>query len=490
MLRTTRSGSPEAERRVADLAIMRAILVSTYDLGHQPFALASAAAWLEAAGCSTTLIDLAVERLQEAAFQSADLIGFHLPMHTATRLAIPLIRRIRALNRTAHVCAFGLYAPLNLEFLHRLGVDTVIGGEFETPLSDLAQRLAETADLDRSRHPTSLVKQRFKRPLRAGLPDLSNYAYLTMPDGTRKHVGFTEASRGCKHYCRHCPIVPVYEGRFFVMQPDIVLADVQQQVAAGAEHISFGDPDFFNGIGHARAVVEALHYRFPKLTYDVTIKVEHLLKHSDVLPTLRETGCVFVTSAVESVDDHTLFRLKKGHSRADFLRVAEIFRATGLSLVPTFVAFSPWLTIEGYVDLLEVIDEHALVANVAPVQLAIRLLLPSGSRLLELAEIHEVVGPYDEEMLCYPWTHRDPQVDALHRQVNDIVEHASAARLPREAIFEQIWDCASAMSECASERPRLRCSAARTPRQHVPVPVFSEPWYCCAEPMTRQRDSY
>src|SRR6202042_3023230 len=172
----------------------------------------------------------------------------------------------------------------------RLGVDTVIGGEFETPLSDLAQRLAETADLDRSRHPTSLVKQRFKRPLRAGLPDLSNYAYLTMPDGTRKHVGFTEASRGCKHYCRHCPIVPVYEGRFRTIGPEVVLADIRAQVVAGGRHITFGDPDFFNGPTHAMRIVDALHAEHPALTYDVTIKIEHLLKHRDLLPRLRETG--------------------------------------------------------------------------------------------------------------------------------------------------------------------------------------------------------
>lgn len=463
---------------------MRAVLVSTYDLGHQPFALASAAAWLEAAGCATSLVDLAIDRFDERAFRFAELIGLHLPMHTATRLAAPLIPRLRAANPGAHICAFGLYAPLNRELLQNLGADSVIGGEFETPLCALVTQLANGDATAAVEQPVSLVKQRFRRPLRDALPELAKYAHLTMPDGSRRRVGFTEATRGCKHLCRHCPIVPVYDGRFFVVQPDIVLADIRQQVAAGAQHISFGDPDFFNGVGHARAVVEALHREHAGLTYDVTIKIEHLLVHADLLPKLRDTGCLFVTSAVESVDDHTLERLNKGHTRADFLRVAAAFRAAGLTLVPTFVAFSPWLTLQGYRDLLRVLDDQALVANVAPVQLAIRLLLPSGSRLLELPEIRDLVGPYDEQMLCYPWTHPDPRVDALHARVSEVVEQATASA-PRAAVFEQIWECAAAMGGRDDRPPR-----APIPAQQLAVPVMSEPWYCCAEPTRRQRDAY
>ncbi len=144
-----------------------------------------------------------------------------------------------------------------------------------------------------------------------------------------KVVGYTEASRGCKHTCRHCPIVPVYDGRFRVVPIDIVLADVRAQVAAGARHVTFGDPDFFNGIRHAMAVVHAVHAEFPDLSYDVTIKIEHLLAHADRLPELTATGCAFVTSAVESVDDDILERLAKGHTLADFERAVALCRDAG-----------------------------------------------------------------------------------------------------------------------------------------------------------------
>jgi radical SAM superfamily enzyme YgiQ (UPF0313 family) len=461
---------------------MRAVLISTYDLGHQPFGLASAAAWLQAEGCAVILIDLAVERFDPADVVSADLIGFYLPMHTATRLAVPLIREIRAVNRHAHLSGFGLYAPLNRDLLYRLGVDSVIGGEFEQPLSHLCRRLAGDV-ADPPNGPISLVKQRFKEPLRSGLPALSRYATLTLPDGTVKPVGFTEASRGCKHFCRHCPIVSVYDGRFFIVQRDVVLADIRQQVADGAAHISFGDPDFFNGTGHARAVVEALHREFPDLTFDVTIKIEHLLKHADLLPLLRDAGCLFVTSAIESVDDHTLARLDKGHSRADFLRVVENFRVLGLFLAPTFVAFSPWLTLEGYLDLLRIIDEYGLVESVAPVQLAIRLLIPAGSRLLALPEIRDAIDRYDEEMLYFPWAHKDPQVEALYGEVNDIVQCGAECGTARPAVFDQILE--RALTAAGKVR-----DAARRERSYPAVPQMSEPWYCCAEPTPRQRSAY
>ena len=48
-----------------------------------------------------------------------------------------------------------------------------------------------------------------------------------------------------------------------MVQREIVLADIRQQVAAGAQHITFGDPDFFNGPGHAIAIVEALARGIP-----------------------------------------------------------------------------------------------------------------------------------------------------------------------------------------------------------------------------------
>src|SRR5262249_25300775 len=267
----------------------------------------------------------------------ADVVGVPLPMHTATRLAAPVIEKIRAINPSARICAYGLYAPLNEQWLMSLGVDAVFGGEFEQDLAEWAAGTERSHRPARTSH--ALPRIHFLKPDRAGLPALSTYATLQMPNGERRLLGYTEASRGCKHVCRHCPVVPIYDGQFRVVQPDVVLADIDAQVAAGAQHITFGDPDFLNGPTHAMKIVEALHRRHPAVSYDATIKVQHLLEHRALLSRLAGTGCAFVTSAVESVDDRVLAILDKGHTRRGFIDAVASCREAGLTLIPTFVAF-------------------------------------------------------------------------------------------------------------------------------------------------------
>jgi hypothetical protein len=451
---------------------MHALLISTYELGRQPFGLASPAAWLRAAGWDVTCVDMSRDRLRRDTIEHAAFIGVHLPMHTATRLAGPVISAIKPINPSARLCAYGLYAPLNAEWLQSLGVDAVFGGEFEEALTKYAT--APEADLKACTTTGRIPRLQFLVPDRRGLPALRNYATLHVGDGRTKIAGATEASRGCKHLCRHCPVVPIYSGQFRVVPADVVLADVAAQVSAGAGHISFGDPDFFNGPTHAMRVVEALHAAHPDLTYDVTIKIEHLLRHRDLLAGLVGTGCAFVTSAVESIDDHVLARLDKGHTRSDFVTAVTLCRDAGLTLVPTFVAFHPWLTLDGYCDLIECLHDLDLVDHVAPIQLAIRLLIPRGSRLLELEDVRALVGAFDAGTLAYPWSHPDPRVDALQREVSHIVGVGTGA--DRRAVFAEIAALA------ASRAGRLVPSITQRPARAAAVPYLSEPWYCCAEP--------
>jgi radical SAM superfamily enzyme YgiQ (UPF0313 family) len=453
---------------------MNVVLISTYELGRQPFGLASPAAWLRNAGAEVTCLDLSREPFRKDPIRAADLVAFCVPMHTATRLAVQLVGTIRELNPSAHICFYGLYAPVNEAYLRKLGVGTILGGEFEQGLVDLVARLVAETNGKQREPVISLARQKFLLPDRGGMIPLEKYARLIMPTGETRTVGYTEASRGCKHHCRHCPIVPVYNGAFRIVDRDVVLEDIRQQVEAGAQHITFGDPDFFNGPAHALTIVEALHCEFPQLTYDVTIKIEHLLQQARNLMALRDAGCLFVTSAVESVDDAVLEMLGKHHTRADFLRAVQMFREAGLVLQPTFVAFTPWTTLEGYCDLLEVIRENDLVESVAPIQLAIRLLIPAGSRLLELPEILEMIGPFDEEALLYPWSHVDPRVDQLCEEIQRQVHADEKLKRSRAAIFENIWEAAHRASglSVVAERahPLLVVRAA--------IPYLNEPWYC------------
>jgi len=441
---------------------VRIVLISTYDLGRQPFGLASPAAWLRDRGHHVTCADLSVGSLPSLEVREADMVALYLPMHTATRMAAGIIRNVRSLNPRARLCCYGLYAPLNQDYLREIGVETVIGGEFELELAKVASGIPHSIQSS-----VSLDRLSFVTPDRVGLPVLGRYPRLVC-NGTRRIVGATEASRGCKHLCRHCPIVPVYNGVFRVVPADVVLEDIRQQVAAGAEHITFGDPDFFNGPGHARRIVEALHQEFPQLSYDVTIKIEHLLRHKEYLPVLERTGCLFITTAVESIEDSVLEKLDKGHTRADFFDAVRITREQGLALTPTFLPFTPWTTREGYLELLAAIAELDLIDAVAPVQLALRLLIPAGSRLLELPDIQAVIGDYDKLSLAYPWRHPDPEIDALASSVMNIVREDTRDRRTRRATFQRIW-------EHVHSRP-LPEHDVLLPR--TVIPYMEEPWFC------------
>ena len=128
------------------------------------------------------------------------MIAFYLPMHTATRLAVEALPRIRSLNPRAQLCFYGLYAPLNEAYLRRLGAETILGGEFEEGLVQLVKRLAEvkacrgaagtTTGENGQREPViSMDRQRFRVPDRSGLPDLKQYARLELANGERRVAG-------------------------------------------------------------------------------------------------------------------------------------------------------------------------------------------------------------------------------------------------------------------------------------------------------------
>jgi len=439
---------------------MRVVLISTYELGRQPFGLASPAAWLRERGHEVTTADLATSLLSAKAVREADCVAFYLPMHTATRLATPVVQRVLAANPSARMIAYGLYAPLNEEFLRELGFHALIGGEFEAALVEAIEGQA-------SPNLIPLDRLTFRAPDRTTLPPLHRYAHLHV-DGERRLTGYTEASRGCKHLCRHCPVVPVYQGAFRIVPHEIVMQDIRLQAEAGARHITFGDPDFFNGPTHAIRLVEAFHTEFPQLTYDATIKIEHLLQHRHLLPALRRTGCLFVTTAAESTEDHVLEQLNKGHTRAGFLQALRLVREAGLHLSPTFVPFTPWTTREGYCDLLRLLADHGLVETVAPIQLALRLLIPQGSLILTIAGMDQHLRGFDPAGLLHRWAHPDPTLDALATEVFQLVSAAQKSGASRTEVFRQIW-------HAAHEAP-LPENFELLPR--AAIPYLDEPWYC------------
>ena len=462
----------------------RIVFISPYDLGRQPFALAEPSAIFTRAGYDAKCLDLSQQKLTDDLLAPASVVFIYLSMLTATRIAVEAMPRIIKMAPLARIAVFGWYAPVNEKFLRELGVDAVFGGEAEDDMLDYARSIVDRDDHPaRNKTVVNLGRIDFMVPDRQSLPALDKYSHLVLPDDSRRIMGFTETTRGCKHLCRHCPVVPVYRGRFYAIPADIVLKDIRQQVTQGAQHISFGDPDFLNGPGHARRIIEAMHEEFPSLTYDAVIKIEHLLKHRDLLPYLRDTGCILVTTAVESVDDKILEHLDKGHTAAGFEEVVQLMSENGIALAPTFIPFTPWTTIINYIELLEKIAELKLIMSVNPVQLSLRLLIPSGSRILELPKEETCITGFNPASLGYSWVHRDQEVDTLQENIRLWTEKAESQGLDRLQIFNGIRRIAlKAAGRDDLDVTKEQCGDS--------VPVHSESWYCCAEPTEQQLVSF
>ena len=474
------------------------LFISCYELGHQPIGIAQPMGFLEQAGFAPDGLDIAVENIDETALRLARFVGISVPMHTALRLGVRVAELIRTINPACHICFYGLYASINAEYLLRVLADSVVGGEYEIPLVSLIKAL----DLGQ---PISLLEGVGSRnrvvgpwlqrgyastgstvphpiPSRSGLPTLDRYARLQQ-NGTERLVGYVEASRGCLHHCLHCPIVPVYEGRFFLVPEAVVLEDIRRQVHAGATHITFGDPDFLNGPGHSMSIVRAVHEEFPGLTFDFTAKIEHLLKRRNLVPDLRAQGCLFVISAVESFSDSVLELLQKGHTGADIITALGILREAGISLRPSLVAFTPWTSLNDYLHMLDRVEEHDLIDATDPVQLSIRLLVPPGSALLDKSDIQRFLGPLDQAGFQYPWTHQDERMDRLHQAVRAIVEASTKEEEDAMVTFGRIRAMADEIAGGQTESS----TRTRAPRPDRPRPPrLTESWFCCAEPTTQQ----
>lgn len=447
------------------------VLLACYELGHQPLSLAWPAAVLRQDGLAVATADLSVEPFPGRTVKQARFVGIAVPMHTAMRLGLQTAERVRAANPDVHICFYGLYAYLNADLIKDGLADSVLAGESE--LSLLAQArvtlgLADETQVPHSEPAPTLVRLKLPPPDRSSLPPLHEYAHY-MHAGEAKLAGYVEATRGCLHTCRHCPVVPVYGGRFFVMPLETVLADIRQQVTAGARHITFGDPDFLNGPGHALAVARALHAEFPEVTFDFTTKVEHILQHADLMHEMGRLGASFVVSAFETIDNAILARLEKGHTAADMDAALEVMASAGVPVQPTWLPFTPWTTLDGYLDLLAWIRERGLIPHVPAVQLSIRLLVPPRSALLDASDGDEWLGPLDAANLTYRWQNPDPCVDDLQRHVAAIAERAG----------DDPYEAFAAIEAAACEMAgRIVPRWERPVSPDLPPPRLTEDWFC------------
>ncbi len=474
---------------------MRVLLVSTYELGHQPVHVASPAAALRVLGHEVRAIDVSVQPWDTALVEWAELVAFSVPMHTAMRMAVALATSVRVGRPELPICFYGLYAAMGRDTTTAAIADLVIAGEYEPALVAWVEGSGTCAapGADERGMVVHTGRSRFLVPARDLLPPLESYARL-VHGGRERLAAAVEASHGCSHRCRHCPLPVVYGGRFRALGEEVILADVAQLVAAGVEHLSFADPDFLNGPRHALRVAQAVHSSFPDLSFDCTVKVEHILANEGLWPALAEAGCLFVVSAFESVDSRTLRILEKGHTASDASASVTLLRRHGIEIRPSWLPFTPWTEASELVALTDFVLAHDLVGNVDPVQYTIRLLLPEGSLLLSAKEVKGRLSNYDAERLSWAWTAEDAGLDALQGELAARAEAfaSETCASSAEELFAEVQARLLTYLEKGGTKPRrtsgpLAGSVSMGPSG--PRPRLSEPWFCCSEPTSNQRQA-
>ena len=445
---------------------MNLLLVSTYELGRQPVHVASPAALLRRNGHHVAVLDLAIEPMSPEILDEVDAVGISVPMHTAKRLADELTAEIRDREPTMPIAHYGLYAGAG-----DTDSDVVsIAGEYESGLESWLASIDSGAPMAHN----PLAKSKFAVPDRTGLPQLTSYARVETESGT-KLAGAVEATHGCRHRCRHCPLPVVYDGRIRAVSPDTVLADIDGLVDSGAEHVTFGDPDFFNAPAHNLAILEAAHKSHPELTFDTTIKVEHLLRHRDRLADLVDMNVLFVVSAFESVDDWTLGVLDKGHSRSDMELLIETARGVGLAIRPTWLPFFPWTKPGDVAGIFGFISDHDLVGATDPVQMAIRLLIPRGSLLEDHPAVRPYLTAYNSKMLSWDWEFEHQETEGLFMELADVAAEASGCGLETTETLSRMAGVVGQIADLAFDT-----------KPATFVPRLTESWFCCAEPTAEQ----
>ncbi len=489
---------------------MHVLLLSTYELGHQPLGIAGPAAVLGRAGHEVRGRDLSVETVQHDDVEWADAVLCSVPMHTALRLALAVLGSVRDARPGLPVALHGLYAAVGAPALEP--GDLAVAGESDDALREWVAGLDVAASSVQGAAggagPTVRVELgsghgarpgpegpggsgdpgqgRPRAPDRSLLPPLERYARL-VGDGPDRLVGAVDATRGCSHRCRHCPVPTVYDGRTRAVPLDEVMADVAQVVASGAGHVHFADPDFLNRPSHASRVVAAIRSRFPGVSFDATVKVSHVLAHQDLVAEMGASGCTFVVSAFESTSETVLERLDKGHTVEQAGEAVRILRAVGIEPRPSFLPFTPWTTRDDLVDLLDFVAAFDLVESVDAVQYGIRLLLPPGSLLLRSPDpvLAGALGAFDPDALGFSWRSPDPLLDELQRAISAETERAACDDLAAEPTYRAVRSLvfeALGRDDPGPPEPSTARHAGRRPH-------LSEAWFCCAEPTSLQLGS-
>ena len=438
---------------------MKILLLSFYDLGKQPKIISELHKKLDNGSNQIDIVDYSIEE-KNLTLDNYDVLGIYASMHTASVLAEQYLRDRKLPNK---LFVFGLYANVfsemfsNFQSIHSFD-------------SDELESLLEV-----QLNPNYSFKHSV--PDRTILPSITDYSHIV--DGSNNLIaGSVETTYGCKHECTHCPVPIEFKGMFKTFGTEKIITDVTNQVEEGAKHISFNDPDFFNGPKHALKILQLLNEKHPSITYDSTIKVEHILKYPDYFQELKNLNMLFVISAFETTNDHVLNILQKNHSFNDLNKAVELSLENKIDIRPTWMPFSPWTEQNDLISIIKLIENYKLRETVDPIQLTIKLLVPKNSLILKRPEMKEYLLDYDPSSFSYAWKYKFPNIDNIQNELfTYVLQHESENEYAQYLGLVDILESHTNETLLNSEKYSQRI-----------VPKLSETWFCCAEPNKIQLD--
>ena len=438
---------------------MKILLLSFYDLGKQPKIISELYSRLKTNYIEVDIVDYSIED-RDIQLEEYDALGIYASMHTASVLAQNYLKN-KILPKK--VFTFGLYGNV---------------------LSELNENIYYVEDFESDKLSTYLnikFNDNFTLkntvPDRKILPDISKYAHLVK--GNRKLIaGSVETTYGCKHSCTHCPVPIVFNRSFKTYSEEKIINDVSNQIESGAKHISFNDPDFFNGPKYSLKILDILVNKFPSITYDSTIKVEHILKYEKYFIELSKMNMLFVISAFETTNDFILNILQKNHSSYDIEKATEISLLNNMDIRPTWMPFTPWTEIKDLHNIISFIEKYQLRETVDPIQLTIKLLIPKNSLILTTPEIQKYIGVYDQESFSHLWSYKNPQVGELQETLFDYILQSYDTDEKT-----QYKDMATLIEEFSNVK-----LLSTNGYDYKQTPKLSESWFCCSEPNQIQID--
>ncbi len=462
---------------------MNVLLVSTYDLGNQPTTIARHAAHLAAGGHKIKTLDLAIEDFDIEATTWADAVAISIQMHTSAKIALNLVGNLRDSGFKGKIIYFGLSAHLGELLFSQGQIDAIFSGESETAFSSYLNQL-ESGESPAKVNLKLLEKVNHLVPLRSKLKPLDEYSHIIWGNKSLV-VGPIETTRGCSHGCLHCPVPQVYNKRVRKIDLSTLIDDIDQLVEMGAEHISFNDPDFLNIPAHSELVVSTMRKRHPDLTFDATIKIEHIVKYKKLMRQFKESGLILVQSAFETMDDEVLDLLEKGHNADEAKKAIDFAKSIDLSLRPSWIPFSPWTTYQSIADIVNFSIQYDVLSESDPIQWTIKLLVPKGSLLLANAKLAPIFRDYDEERFtfCYDYIH--PELDHLQQYLARFMENSQSCEdslATLKGLYLIIKEHLGTYSNSTLIDFPSGVISNNNPRR-------SESWFCCAEPTAIQLKS-